>query len=107
MGEPVAESFPMGFNIEVIGLQTKPEHNQKLGEVIGYQGDRVRVRLADAEETTMALRPLNLRKLSPEQAAMKKLQAEFPLGQKVEVIHLQAKPEHNGKVAVIVGYQRD
>lgn len=53
--------FMVGHTIVVIGLKAKPEHNDKTGEIVGFQGDRIQVRLTDSAHTELALRPANLR----------------------------------------------
>lgn len=52
-------TFTVGSQVAVKGLVAKPEHNGKVGTVLGAQGaERVQVRLADGAE--LALKPTNL-----------------------------------------------
>lgn len=53
-----ALGFAAGSHVRVRGVQAKPEHNGKSGKVVGAQGERVQIRLADGTE--LALRPANI-----------------------------------------------
>eukprot|EP00316_Scyphosphaera_apsteinii_P009944 CAMPEP_0119310502 /NCGR_PEP_ID=MMETSP1333-20130426/19605_1 /TAXON_ID=418940 /ORGANISM="Scyphosphaera apsteinii, Strain RCC1455" /LENGTH=254 /DNA_ID=CAMNT_0007314697 /DNA_START=221 /DNA_END=985 /DNA_ORIENTATION=- len=54
-----ALGFAAGSQVSVRALKAKPEHNGKIGTVIGAQGtERIQVRLRSGEE--VALRPANL-----------------------------------------------
>lgn len=56
--------FTVGGQVQVHGLQSKPQHNGQVGTVIGAQGtERVKVRLQDGSE--MALRAANLAPSAP------------------------------------------
>ena len=54
------EKFKIGDVVTVVGLQAKPQHNEKAGTVIGYQNDRVQVQLQDDDQTEVAFKPMNL-----------------------------------------------
>lgn len=56
--------FSIGSRFVVRGLKSKPETNGKIGEVVGYQGARIQVRLDDGEQTEMALNQANLEGIS-------------------------------------------
>ena len=59
-----ASSWKIGEHICVVGLRARPQHNGKLGVVVGHQdssrGARVQVRLRDQSGTEVALLPMNL-----------------------------------------------
>jgi hypothetical protein len=60
LGPPATTlGFEHGSQVLVFGLRAKPEHNGKIGTVLGAQGDeRVQVRLAEGID--VALKPANL-----------------------------------------------
>mmetsp|Transcript_3355 Transcript_3355/g.4675 ORF Transcript_3355/g.4675 Transcript_3355/m.4675 type:complete len:473 (+) Transcript_3355:133-1551(+) len=62
---PAANGYlEIGARVKLKGLGKAPEHNGKLGSVIGYQGDRCKVAL-DGENRTLALRQNNLERSGP------------------------------------------
>ncbi|KAJ8613546.1 hypothetical protein CTAYLR_002181 [Chrysophaeum taylorii] len=56
-------AFEPGDRVELKGLAKAPEHNGKLGTVVGSQGERFKVQL-DADSKTLALKEANLEKMS-------------------------------------------
>ena len=56
--------FSIGRKLVVRGLRAKPEHNGKVVEVVGYQVDRIQVRLMGQYKTEMALKRENLEQIS-------------------------------------------
>lgn len=56
------DHFGVGSTIAVAGLRSKPEHNAKLGRVVGIQGERVQVELEDG--VRIALKPANLERIA-------------------------------------------
>ena len=51
-------AFSAGDVVTVTGLKAKPEHNGQSARVVGFQGDRVQVKLESGEG--LALRKENL-----------------------------------------------
>lgn len=52
--------FTVGDTVIVEGLQAKPQHNGKVGIVIGHQNQRIQVRLQDDDGKELACKPVNL-----------------------------------------------
>jgi len=85
-------TIPSDTKVIIQGLMKSPEHNGKIGHVVGWDGDRsryeVQLRLGD-EDMKLWLRPQNITQLCS-----------------IEITGLTSKPELNGKRGIIQNYDQ-